>query len=213
MESKQSEHQNSHRGGVRVLSLDFDGCLFNDHYYGPERYVIKSNYSFLSRLKQENNQYEKVYSLIGSNRQSVAVDRHNYIKDSVMVGSCFPAMIRVNQYLEVVFDSFLLADLYGNLRGGISFQCAIDPGYTGRHSDWIFDHTKITLLYAQMHRKALQHLDKEIVFDFYDDKHQILRRLGKFYSAHPELVPRNIRLRLNHYSGGMPTLMLSISGI
>jgi hypothetical protein len=121
--------------------------------------------------------------------------------------------LEVNHFLGVIFDSFLLADLYGNLQGGKLFQRAIDLSYAGPHTDWIFDFTKITLLYAQMHRHAYLNLKDEIFFDFYDDKHEILRCLANFYSDHSELIPRNMTLRLHHYSGFVPIPMMSIMGI
>ncbi len=47
---------------------------------------------------------------------------------------------------------------------------AIDKNYKGGHSDWLFDETKATIIYAQMHKIANENPNEEIVFDFYDDR-------------------------------------------
>lgn len=48
---------------------------------------------------------------------------------------------------------------------------------------------------------AHQHQTKDypVVFDFYDDTLDILTSLNEFFSANPELLPRNVVLRLHRY--------------
>jgi len=200
---------------IRVLSFDFDGCIFNKDYINSckgrasteIRDVIKYNESFLKEIRAENDRlaYSSVISFIGSNRQSKYIDNLNSIKGKKKVGSCFPAIQEISIYLSVKFDSFLLADIYGRyengnpLEDGTSYNRATDPYFKGKHADWEFDETKATILYAQIHRIALTNPQEEIVFDFYDDREDILSALHNFFNNHKELMPKNVTLHLNQY--------------
>lgn len=86
---------------IRVLSLDFDGCLFNTGYFlkmdssrksgvfnGISQdkliqmlgdFVIEENQPFLERIKSTNTakSFKKIHLFIGSNRQSITVDVGN----------------------------------------------------------------------------------------------------------------------------------------
>ncbi len=63
---------------IRVLSFDFDGCLFNiDYINSKAKDVVHSNEVFLNKIKQENKEFEKAYTLVGSNRQSLNIDLVN----------------------------------------------------------------------------------------------------------------------------------------
>ena len=74
--------------------------------------------------------------------------------------------------IGATLDTFLLVDIYGNLRSGQSFERAIhhhdDSPIT--HSKWRFDEEKLTIVYAQMQRIASKNKNHKIVFDFYDDR-------------------------------------------
>ncbi|WP_131777838.1 hypothetical protein [Legionella fairfieldensis] len=137
---------------IRVLSFDFDGCLFNiDYLYSEEKDVIKSNEDFLTRIKQENLAFTKTYTLVGSNRQSKNSDMVNFLHR----GSCFPAIKRISNFLGTTFDPFLLADVFGNLPSGTSYARAMAKNYR-EHKEWMFDETKVTIMYAQMHKRGLK---------------------------------------------------------
>lgn len=206
---------------IRVLSLDFDGCLFHQGYISSgNKDVINSNADFLATIKQTNQEFTKVYTLVGSNRQSFNVDLLNMIGK----GSCFPAIQRISRHLDTTFDRFLLADIFGDLPAGTSYNRAMISMTGGfeegeSHSDWIFDETKVTLIYAQIHKIATQHPNEPIIFDFYDDRgngarahHDILEHLRDFYTTHAHLIPANVTLRLHQYAGGPVTLMNEIKG-
>ncbi|QEY52381.1 hypothetical protein [Legionella longbeachae] len=204
---------------IRITSFDFDGCLFHRNYANSEnKDVIASNKIFLDTIKQENQNFTQTIAFIGSNRQSLNVDMAN----SFGKGSCFPAIKKVSDYLGCTFDPFILADIYGDLPSGTSYDRAIqflNRTYSGDHSDWIFDETKASLIYAQMHKAALENPTEEIIFDFYDDRgfgarspKDILEDLHEFFSQNPELVPPNVTLRLNHYAGGNVSQMDPIKG-
>ncbi len=202
---------------IRVLSFDFDGCLFNMQKYiiPKEKDVVKSNQPFLENLKQENPEFTKAYTFVGSNRQSYQVDMMNSIFGK---GSCFPAVRTVSDYLGTQLDPFLLADVFGDLDSGTSYARAMDNEYQGTHIDWLFDETKVIILYAQMHKIALENPDEQILFDFFDDrgnksdKKDILENLSDFYSKHLDLIPANVTLRLNHYEGDAVTRIKEIPG-
>jgi hypothetical protein len=202
---------------IRVLSFDFDGCLFNLNYINSyNKDVIKSNQAFLDKIKAQNAAYKKVYTFVGSNRQSYLIDIYNSYGGK---GSCFPSVGIINKYLGGILDTFLLADIYGDLPDGTSFKNAINKDYKGEHSQWLFDETKASIMYAQIHKVANENLNEEIVLDFYDDRgngartrRDILEQLKEFYTKYPELIPNNVTLRLHHYTGGAVTLMAEIKG-
>ncbi len=111
---------------IRVISLDFDGCLYNGHYFrtrkSPDKSVIVSNRDFLNSLRDQNSAYDKVISFVGSNRQSLPDDHRLSIDGKE---PCFPAMIRISEYINAELDRFLLTDIYENYAPGTAFNQAI----------------------------------------------------------------------------------------
>lgn len=208
---------------IRILSFDFDGCLFNEKYIeSRNKNVIHHNLAFLDKIKEENNAFERVFTFVGSNRQSKLIDDSN----APDKGSCFPALIEVNKYLNATLDKLLLADIYGfpesndGLPAGTSFDNALNSAVQNRHANWVFDSSKATIIYAQMHKIANAYPDDDIVLDFYDDRGNgsmgisvdILEQLMEFYKSYSTLIPSNVKLRLNHYDGGDVTPMAEIMG-
>lgn len=208
---------------IRVLSLDFDGCLFHTAYVCSKNQhtsdrVIQCNKAFLDKLRLEGDQYAKTITFIGSNRQSKQIDDFNHWSPSRNYkGSCFPAIKTITAYLnkgkaDVRFDSFLLADIYGELEVGTSYKYATNKKYHGNHAAWRFDETKLSILYAQMQKIASEHKDEEIQFDFYDDRRDILETLKTYFEKNPKSIPQNITLNLDYYAGSTESLQLSIKG-
>ncbi len=195
---------------IRVLSFDFDGCLFNINYiYSSNKNVITHNEAFFARIKDENEGIARIITFVGSNRQSFEIDFGN----SYLKGSCFPAVREVSTHLEAELDTFLLADIYGDLPGGESYRRAIDPTYKGPHAYWVFDETKATILYAQMQKIAVENPTEDIIFDFFDDRmHDILPSLRHFFETHRMLIPSNVALRLFGYEGKGVTPVANITG-
>jgi hypothetical protein len=194
---------------IRYLSFDFDGCLFNSSYiYSVEKDLIKSNFGLLNSIKNMSGNYTKNVVVIGSSRQSYSID----IINSPDKGSCFPALNILSQFLQAEKDDFLLADIYGDLDDGTSYARAIDDSYTGEHANWHFDDTKVSVLYAQMQRAAFAYSSDTIVFEFYDDRSDIIVSLGEFYQEYKELIPANITLNINSYNGGLSEIVSSIQG-
>lgn len=207
---------------IRVVSLDFDGCFFHEAYIkalesmarsnqlplnAPKKEnpaftqlrvntAVEFNHPFLSSIKSDNSNYTQSILFIGSNRQSESIDFVNRPKK----GSCFPVIKKIATVLNFDLDSSLMADIYGDLPFGTSYERAMNPEETN-HADWVFDETKATILYAQMHKISMEYPNEEIIFEFYDDRLDILTALKDFYNEYPELFPENVTLRLNLYKG------------
>lgn len=218
---------------LRVLSFDFDGCIFHFDYIRDNpisavtadadattlNKVITHNAALLDKIKDENQRFSKVVTLVGSNRQSKEVDDGNRSKIDetgfYRTVSCYEALTIIAEHLQITVDKFLLADVYGEKEAGVSFDLALDADVKNdptAHANWIFDETKLTILYAQMHKIALENLTEDIVFDFFDDRRYIRNNLAEFFNKNSHLMPSNIKLRIHHYDGGAAELMHEIQG-
>jgi len=110
---------------IRILSFDFDGCLFNINFHSSRiKNIIRANLSFLNKIRKQNHMFSDAVTFIGSNRQSHAIDRANSVHNGT--GSCFPAIQKVSNYLHTALDPFLLADIYGDLPDGTAYFLGID---------------------------------------------------------------------------------------
>ncbi|MBA2710694.1 MAG: hypothetical protein H0U57_08905 [Tatlockia sp.] len=203
---------------IRILSFDFDGCLFHQDYFRSlDKDVIKHNRVMLENLIKENVVFEDLITIIGSTRQSLETDNANATVGNK--GSCFPAIQQISKYLNANFDPFLLADTFGDLPEGTSFNRAINPDNDEPHSRWLYDESKLTILYAQMHHFACKFPNKDMIFDFIDDRSlnqndelNILQDLNTYFSRYPQMIPPNITLRLHHYQGKDMTPIALIKG-
>ena len=210
---------------IRILCFDFDGCLFHlDYINSSDKDVIAHNKEFLDKLASQSIDFKQVYTSVGSTRQSVSSDYSNSIivKNGLIVGnkgSCFPAIKKIADYLKAEHDPFLLADVFGDLPEGTSFNRAINPDNKESHSHWLYDESKFIILYAQMHHFARKHPKEELIFDFFDDRSldekdslNILQNLKDYFSRNQQMIPPNLTLRLNHYKGKAQTLIAEIKG-
>ena len=207
---------------IRILSFDFDGCLFHIKYIETfPKDVIEQNRVFLDTITRENTEFRStdfaltdVISFIGSNRQSKAVDDENKFSAGSIRGSCFPAIQQVSDYIGAKLNTFILADIYGDLPDGTSYLRAMDKTLTNpkEHAHWLFDETKVTILYAQIHSMGNAYPSAQILFDFYDDREDILFALMKFFTINSELIPNNIILRLTRYVETRITPVATIRG-
>lgn len=201
----------------RVFSFDMDGCLFNKAYRDSGRKsVIQPHKDFIRSLREANGNYTKSIVFLGSNRQSFYTDFHNKVKHKTH--SCFPVIRNIANALLAELDTFLLADIYGDLDNGVSFERALNQkNQDTQHAEYKFDHTKLSIIYAQVHKIANQYPNEDFHFDFYDDQGlrddpDILEWLHQYFTIYPELLPTNCTLRLHHYIGGQPTQVAVISG-
>lgn len=205
---------------IRVVSIDYDGCLSNKNYYydpNSENDIIHHNQVLNNSLAEKAALFTKTICIIGSIRQSKKLDDEGIALQryhpSIRIGSCFQVIKGFSEYHKATFDPFLLADIYGNLPDGESFRRATDPDYKDAHADCIGDDTKLTLLYAQMHKFANENPDKLITFEFYDDLVDITDELFRYFQSYPELIPFNVGLSINRYAGETITPMSTIQGI
>ncbi|RUR28392.1 hypothetical protein [Legionella qingyii] len=216
---------------IRYLSFDFDGCLFNPSYAQAEHFeftkhlgdaVLVHNRRFLEQIKRENAAFDNVVALIGSNRQSYETDQLNMGPQKAFKGSCCPAIKTVCADLNITFDPFLLADVTGNLPFGTSYNLIMQEIEAGNfmqdttqyeHATCPGEEYKVSLLFAQMQKAAADHPNEEIIFDFFDDRYEILMgRAKEFFTKYPHMIPKNVTLRMNRYAGDDVTLMASIEG-
>jgi hypothetical protein len=198
---------------INVRSFDFDGCIFNwnslKYHSGWEGLVLcndKLLNSISAEIKKES--FDEVIVMSGSLRQSYLYDRVGSIKNSST--SSFGAMKTIATELsnrsqqKCCLDKFLLVDLFNDHYAGYSFALAVD------HEDNPSDHPalldsddiKFSILYSQMHKLASENPDAEIVYDFYDDRIDILTALQRIFTKYPDLIPPGVTANLHQYKGG-----------
>ncbi|MGJ3495352.1 hypothetical protein PsalN5692_00676 [Piscirickettsia salmonis] len=190
------------RQNVVVLSLDFDGCIGAVVENGDQ---VQVDRSFVRYLAREVAQFDKAVLMVGSARQSPEVDKYNAeYRGKAKAKYCFPFMENLKVILGAELDRFLLADVYHGRADGASFHEKVGLGYYLFQNGWDFDEKKVSILYAQIHRAALQNPGANIEFKFYDDRLDILGRLRLFFEDNPDLMPSNVRLSLYQSYGSAP---------
>lgn len=212
-------------GNIRVRSFDFDGCIANQAFKNAKDASLTDRLKNTNQALLAHNQDEKYDTEIlmnGSNRQSY-FQEIKHVKGPPPRPASFSAMQELTKLFQsqnpsISFDRYQLADSYavdfGIDQKESSFDKILQEFDEKRdryntvpheaHTRFLFDASKVTLLYAQMHRMASQHRDNKITFDFYDDREDILNALHSFYTANPELIPPNVTLRLYQYNGEKP---------
>ena len=178
--------------GISVLSFDYDGCLADR---GTD--ILSKNEKLIKDLK-ENPALDRIV-FIGSNRQSKQDDDKNTYGNEN--GSSYIHIPRISLALEATFDPFLLADVYNEASPGTAFSEATDSTHGPTHKGWLHDESKITLIYCQMQKIAVENPLATIDFEFYDDKEDILLGLQTFFLENKHLIPANTRLHLYQYDG------------
>jgi len=82
-----------------------------------------------------------------------------------------------------------------------------------KYGQWLFDDSKISILYTQMHKLASENPNAEIVYNFYDDRWDIYQPLADFFKKHPDLIPANVKLNIYAYSGSKtPGNIITLEG-
>lgn len=203
---------------IRAISLDFDGAIFNEDFH-RHKDVIKANQSLLDLIANNAEGYESTTLYAGTNRQSVSDDRANANRNKT--GSAFPHLMQLAAYIKerhrkIKLDRFLLTDLYHQRKAGQSFNEALsllvnesvdydeEKMKKGPFKDWLHDQSKLTVLYAQIHRFAKKHGKDTLHFYFYDDREDILDKLHAYFKQNPHRLPDNLCLRLKRYCGQGP---------
>lgn len=204
---------------IRVLSFDFDGCLFHEGYCQSEiKDVVALNQDLLDSIKTSKQPDEMYIVFVGSARQSRQTDKANHLtrhNPPIQVGSCYPAIERVSEYLDARLDPFLLADVYSGNPSGHEFRVAQEkhiPSATERQKTeignvrtldrgWAFDLSKLSIVYAQIHKIASEYPNAFIQYDFYDDREDILSNLSRYLRFFSPMLPYRVSLNFHQYSG------------
>ena len=208
---------------IHVASLDYDGCLSAQRHAQVDYYTA-ANQRLIDFLKADKDKFGKEIILVGSNRQSLMLDGSLSVYNGN--GSCFIATDLICKHLGFEFDRFILSDIYLGKEPGFTLNQFFEAVAKTQLQDQVFDRPhiltlckedklkplfqlsadaffsidKINLLYAQMQKVASEHQEGHIVFDFVDDKEEILRSLNGFFRQYPSLMPKNVTLRLFQYT-------------
>lgn len=225
------DNQASLKKQINIRSIDFDGCLYNQQYQQSKdsNRLISSNEAFITKMIAEiqRARFDECIFMVGSNRQSFEVDALNSFMRRT--DSCFSGLMNLHMEIcqrlrqtsiytrtAIKLDPYLLADTYGRLQAGESFGKAVKKKLLENmdgHESWLFDDSKLTILYAQMHKVASEHPDADIIFDFYEDRQSILEGLRDFFQNNQDLLPNNITLNLHEYCGNDVSNMAEIKGL
>ena len=175
--------------------------------------MLKGNNAFITAIASDikTANYAQVTWMVGDDTQSKHVDQSRHIRN-LHRGSSFIALEALracthNELKEpphsqrVQLDGYVLADTYGNQVAGENFYHAIKIHTSHQYSHWIADSSLLSVVYAQMHRMAAENPDADITYDYYHGNTDILGDLAYFFAANPDLIPRNVKLRLHHYAG------------
>ncbi|WP_454782631.1 hypothetical protein [Legionella sp. WA2022007384] len=220
---------------IRYLSFDFDGCLFNKEYCELPHddfskhlgdAVLAANKGFLNWIKRGNAEFSAAYAFIGSTRQDYYTDLINSGSWVNFKGSCCPPMETICKHLGINLDRMLLADIEDDLESGTSFKRIMDEiindswmddtNQVHKHASLSInqiDEYKRTILFAQMQKASIEHPGEEIIFDFFDDRMDILYTLKNYFTQHPHMIPINVHLRLHAYAGEDVRLQAEIQGL
>lgn len=204
-------------------SLDADGCFFNLNYILNDTHLNKlipiskklldANFKLIQSILSTIQEHKstKNHLFLGSNRQSFSTEVFNIRQGENGGGSAFAAMEifqrELSQHASIELDCFLMADIFGNKPSGTSFQRGLEAIFrnqlseTKTHSIYVFDHEKVSLLYAQMHKLASENTDTSFAFYFYDNSDRILTSLENFYTKNPDLIPKTVTLHIQKYEG------------
>ena len=179
---------------VRVLSVD-SGCIFNQRYQNstapePER-LLQANQWLLDRLAEPN---VEIVLISGSSPK--------YKRSR-------PAYVALQEFCLAVktvkLDPYVVADSLLDQPHGASFANIINNEPFNFNKSFI-DESKFLIIYAQMHKIAVENPGANIQFDFFESKEEVLAGdnynldndgLIDLFSRHPDLIPDNVQLNLH----------------
>jgi len=205
---------------ILIYSIDFDGCLDSACRSDKKYKALLENFSQEVQKSQDENTKNPptVEILIGSQRQSKAEELRmitGHSRPCAEYYKRFKEDLQItlrkhkkNKGIEVIFNPFLLGDLFYNFPHGTSFTQLeqLQKDYIGNTSniegtEHFIDHSKLLLIYAQIHYIAKKYKSEKIRYGFYDDKEkEILSNLDNFLKNNPCWIPSNIELSLHRYA-------------
>jgi hypothetical protein len=192
---------------------------------GPQQIdqaIINANKGILEQILSTREDSED-HVMIGSNRQDLMSDWGNGSAiNAISPGSEIPRFKAIASHLSAQLDKFLLPDLEEGGGLGSEFDKIAGNKYLNPNgsykpnlkwgdlvkeegaSTFVDDSTKVSLLFAQMQKASMDHPNDEIEFNFHDDLIGIVEGLQGFFKRYPELIPKNVVLNLQGYSGPKP---------
>lgn len=191
---------------VVAYSYDMDGCVFTkDHVYDTQA-IIAEHEKLFAPAKSEC--YKK-YVYCGSARQTHYHDQQNA---EYFNGPLATTMVSdIARHLRAIHNTFLFADIATYQDEDDQFNPIYNihsPGTHYKNKDpssinafSYQDTKKILLIYAQISNLCIHEPDAdEIIFNFYDDREDILAALNFAFQICPILLPIKVTLKLWHYS-------------
>lgn len=97
---------------------------------------------------------------------------------------------------EVSLNRAVLADIYGGLELGKSYDNIMASTHRTQHAKSIYDLTKFTILYMAAHANP-----NAVTVNFYDDNRTIRDSLLRAFLRCPELLPAGMQLNILSYDG------------
>ncbi|KAF5271459.1 hypothetical protein FQR65_LT05079 [Abscondita terminalis] len=186
---------------ITSMNIDFDGCLDSACQSAKYKAFLENFSQEVQKSLQENAKNPPtVEILIGSQRQSQAEELR------MITGHSRPCAGYYKRFKEDL--QITLRDLFYNFSHGTSFTQLeqLQKDYIGNSStiegtEHFIDHSKLLLIYAQIHYIANKYKTEEIRYGFYDDKEkEILSNLDIFFKKNPCWIPSNIELFLHRYA-------------
>ncbi|HHI4117806.1 TPA: hypothetical protein ACGAER_002286 [Legionella pneumophila] len=226
---------------IECYSIDGDECILRKEYDdAPDsekfsgKAVIYTNLPLIKKIKHEiaKNKLHPIIVFNGSSRQSMFMEQVNALREKKLFrGSFCLALQKLCDYLKVELDKTLLPDITGDLEYGTTFNRIMDEvlniewldnkklqhkhvPYPDYNENWHakLDPFKRILLFAQIQKIRNDHPDEDIIFNFIDDKDDILSTLKKYFINYSYMIPHGVTLRLNHYDGSNVSSYASIKG-
>jgi hypothetical protein len=204
---------------------------YRGRYYVIFGSVVTQNKVLINDIIESSSTANDFIMFSGSNRQSICTDKdcadRDYSGSSIpRFLEFYAAVSNKLKSSSKKFDTYLLTDTFSNDEEGTAFRKMqadlkeekilevgdsisrqdyqkpyIDASEGFNHRSTVYDYSKVINIYAKVHRVASQNPHSNIIFDFYDDKEDILAALKIFYETCPQLIPANVTLRLKEYNG------------
>ncbi|MDP3267485.1 MAG: hypothetical protein Q8M40_00410 [Legionella sp.] len=173
---------------IRVLSIGFDGCLSGD---GSS---LKYTNKLIPMLEKNNESYEKTVVMVGSTCQSGYHETQQTSLKGTTTSTCYDHLFYLSTRINATFDQFLMSHVYN----GVSSEAISKnlPIKNNNFAGWLFDYTRISVLYAQMYYIFSQHPEDKIDFNYYHEDINILKEIALFFKTYARCMPIKLKLSL-----------------
>lgn len=221
---------------IYVSCVDADGVFFNMNFNQYFRAVQESmgfhneaaayeyNHALADHLffMIEETGAIEAHMMVGSMRQSHRSDSFNAAEHKT--GLYFYWLEKLCHFLnkelkdkslpinEIKLDCFLMADIDSGTPHGFSFVNSLVDKIGANanvhliHPEYMPDQGKFPIIYAQMHKKAIENPGDEIFFEFIDDTVETVDGLQQLFEANKDFLPPNLSFQItrHYYVAGEP---------